>query len=267
VIWIWMENKNVGSIFGNRENAPYENELADKCGAATNYSALMHGSLPNYIAATSGDTWGIDRNKPPAAYPLTAQSIYSQLTAAGKTWREYEESAPGNCPQDGFGLYKVEHDPVTYYTSIAGDCGRWDEPLGTTGGGNLVSDLNGNTLPSFAFITPNLCDDTHNCHIGAGDDWLRTWVPLLTASPAYRAGRTAIFITWDESDPFTYRVALIAISPSTRPGTQASDPFNHYSLLKTTEQMLGLGLLGHAGDPTTATMATPFNLLGKVGNQ
>jgi hypothetical protein len=260
VIWIFMENQGFNQVIGS-SSAPYGNQLANACGLATNYSAITHPSLPNYIAATSGDYWGIQDDNPPASHPLSVPSIYSQVKAAGKTWRDYEESAPGNCPRSAAYPYAVKHDPAPYFTGIAADCAIWDVPLGTTASGALQHDLAADTLPAFAFVTPNLCDDTHDCSISTGDDWLKSWVPMITASPGYRAGKTALVITWDEDDGGSNQVATIVVSPTTTPGTRSGTAFNHYSLLKTTEELLGLGsYLAHAGDPGTTSMRAAFHL-------
>jgi len=262
VIWVWMENKAYSSVIGSSA-APYENSLANSCGLATNYHATTHPSLPNYIAATSGDYWGIADDNAPASHPLAVPSIYSQVKAAGKTWRDYEESAPGNCPLSTSGQYAVKHDPAPYYTGIRTDCQAWDVPLGTTTSGNLRNDLNNNTLPDYAFITPNLCNDTHDCSVATGDAWLQSWLPLIFNSAAYQAGRTVVILTWDENDGSAGNlIPTIVASPSTVPGTRSSTLFNHYSLLKTTEQMLGINtFLAHAGDSGTTSMAPAFNLL------
>jgi hypothetical protein len=98
VLWIVMENKAYGDVIGSPV-APYENQLARRCGLATSYYVVAHPSLPNYIAHTSGETHGINDNDPPAAHTLAGASLYSQLRAAGKDWRNYEENAPGNCPK------------------------------------------------------------------------------------------------------------------------------------------------------------------------
>jgi phospholipase C len=254
-----MENHSYNEIIGSSE-APYINQLASDCGLATNYSAITHPSLPNYIAATSGDYWGISDDNPPSSHPLSVPSIYSQVKAAGLTWRDYEESAPGNCPQDSSGEYAVKHDPAPYYTGITADCANWDVPMGTTSSGNFVRDLNASTLPSFAFVTPNLCNDMHDCSIGTGDAWLQSWVPKIIASPSYQAGNTAIFITWDEDDGSQgNHVATIVVSPSTPLGTQSGAAFDHYSLLRTTEEMLGVSsYLANAA--SAASMRAAFHL-------
>jgi len=261
VIWIWMENKPYSRIIGSSE-APFENELAASCGLATNYYGVSNPSLPNYIAATSGSPQGVADNNPPSSHPLDVPSIFSQVKAAGKTWRSYQESAPGNCPLESSGLYAVKHDPAPYYTGIRSDCAVWDVPMGTTESGSFVEDLTGGTLPAFSFVTPDLCHDTHDCPISTGDAWLRSWFEKIGTSSTYRQGRTVVFLTWDEGDQLeSNRVALIVVSPSTPAGTQSGTVFGHYALLKTTEQLLGITtFLGRAGDADTSSMVPAFNL-------
>jgi hypothetical protein len=261
VVWIWMENKSFADVI-RTSAAPYVTRLAASCGLATNYHAVTHPSLPNYIAATSGGTQGIADDNAPASHPLAVASIYSQVKAVGKTWRDYEESAPRNCPLSSSGQYAVKHDPAPYYTGIRSDCGLWDVPLGTTASGNFLNDLRKNTLPTFAFVTPNLCNDTHDCSVATGDAWLQSWFAKILASSSYTAGRTVIFLTWDEDDgSASNQVPLLVVSPSTRAGTTSATAFNHYALLKTTEQLLALpAFLGHAGDVSTNSMCMTFNL-------
>jgi phospholipase C len=256
-----MENKPYNGIIGSSA-APFENQLAAACGLATNYHAVTHPSLPNYIAATSGGTQGVADDEPPSAHPLDVPSIFSQVKAVGKTWRSYQESAPGNCSLTSSGRYAVKHDPAAYYTGIRSDCAVWDVPMGTTASGNFLSDLTNGTLPAFSFVTPDLCNDTHDCPVATGDAWLESWFAKILSSPAYLTGRTVIFLTWDEDDDSaSNHIPLIVVSPSTPAGTRSGTAFDHYSLLKTTEQLLGITtFLGHAGDPGTSSMISAFKL-------
>jgi hypothetical protein len=272
VVWIWMENHDYRHVVGNRQ-ASYENDtLIASCGLATNYHNITHPSLPNYLAATSGAPQ-VHSDCRPSACATSAPSLFAQVSSTGKSWRAYQESMPSNCASDDSGAYAARHNPPVYYTAIAADCARWDVPMGSTSSGNLIRDLRAGSLPSFAFITPNLCNDTHDCPIETGDRWLATLVPEILASPAYQAGGTVLVITWDEGDsggtsdcadntsaPGCH-VATIVIAPTTRPGTRSDTLFNHYSLLKTTEQLLGLPTnLAAAAEPSTASMRTAFNL-------
>jgi hypothetical protein len=254
VVWIVMENKTYSQIIGS-SNAPYINSLADQCGLATSFYAEAHPSLPNYIAMTSGSTQGITDDNDPSSHPLTAASIFSQL---GAGWRSLEESMPSNCYLSNSGLYAVKHNPAAYFTNIRTQCATQDQPLSDP------PDLSAR----FTFITPNLCDDMHSCPTASdvatqtrnGDKWLATWMPKILSSSQYQSGSMAVFLTWDEDDySSTQHIATLAISPSTPAGTKAGATFNHYSLLRTTEQLLGISTyLGNAA--TAASMRRDFNL-------
>jgi phosphatidylinositol-3-phosphatase len=255
VIWIWMENRSYGQVIGSR-SAPTINRLARQCGLATGYKGVTHPSLPNYIAATSGGTWGITDDASPAEHTVSRESIFGQLAARGRTWRSYEESMPARCGLTNAGLYAVKHNPAAYYLRSRDDCRRWDVPLEPA----LAHDLRDDRLPAFAFVTPNLCNDMHDCSVATGDAWLQRWVPRILASRAYRSASTVLVITFDEGEDSSNRVPTIVVSPSTQPGTQSDAPFDHYSLLKTTEELLGLPPLARAGAPATASMRTAFHL-------
>ena len=266
VIWIWMENHSYGDIIGNTSQAPYINSLASQCGLATNYHNLSHPSLPNYIGATSGlsarQLKTFDSDCSPSKHCSTsAPSIFGQ----GETWKAYEESMPANCDPANSGEYAVRHNPPPYYTTLTG-CATLDVPYS-----QLSADLAGNALPAFSFITPNLIDDMHDGTIADGDTWLADNLPTILNSPEYQSGSTAVFITWDEgtggktgescaanTTDASCQVATIVVSPSTPAGVTSATLFNHYSLLGTAEQLLGLPALGSASSYPTMTAA--FNL-------
>jgi phospholipase C len=253
VVWIWMENKSYDSIVGST-SAPYLTHLASVCGLATNYVGVAHPSLPNYLAATSGGTWGVTDDAPPSAHPIGHASIFSQLSSAGLTWRSYEEAMPATCGLSSSGEYAVKHNPAAYYTGLRADCSKWDVPFSA-----LSTDLRSDRLPSFSFVTPNLCDDMHDCSVATGDAWLHRWVATILASPDYRSGSTTVVITLDEGTDSANHVATVIVSPAIRPGTRSAERFDHYSLLRTTEQLLGMTTyLAHAR--SAASMRTAFRL-------
>jgi phosphatidylinositol-3-phosphatase len=244
VVWIVMENRGLTGLIGNR-GAPSANALASTYGLATDYAAVAHPSLPNYIALTSGGTQGITDDNAPATHRLSAPSIFSQL---GPDWRALEESMPGNCRTTDSGSYTARHNPAAYYTGVAAACAAQDTPLAAP------PDLSA----KFTLITPNLCHDMHTCSVGAADAWLGAFVPTLLATPEYVSGGTVIFIVWDESDWIRpNRVPLIVIWPWTRRVSSAA-AFSHYSLLRTTEDLLGVPALGAAR--TAPSLAAAFNL-------
>jgi phosphatidylinositol-3-phosphatase len=268
VIWIWMENRSYGDIVGNPSQAPYLNSLAARCGLATDYHNVTHPSLPNYLAATSGLA---KAELPAPSFADCGVSVICRtpapgIFAQGETWKAYQESMPSNCDKSNSGEYVVRHNPPPYYTSLS-RCASRDVPYT-----QLAADLAHNALPAFSFITPNLADDMHDGTIAQGDAWLASHLPAVLDSRQYRAGTTAVFITWDEgaggypaedcdqapaTDP-SCRVPTIVISPSTPPGTTSGTFFSHYSLLATTEELLGLPRLGQAS--SAATMTAAFHL-------
>jgi len=261
VIWIWMENKSYDGIIGNTASAPFENQLAASCGLATNYVGVAHPSLPNYIAATSGGTQGVSDDLGPAIHPLDAMSLFAQVP----TWKTYAESMPANCQLTNSYPYAVKHNPAAYYTRVRSNCAVNDVPMGSTTQGALASDLAADTLPAFSLLIPDMCSDTHDCSVTTGDQWLEARVGQIVASPAYRSGRTAIFVTWDEDD-YTQanRIPMIVVSPYTAPGTRSDTAFDHYSLLRTTEELLGApSFLGRA--QTAISMGPAFGLPGRLG--
>jgi hypothetical protein len=252
VVWVVMENHAYSQIIGNLTSAPYINSLAGTYGNATNMYAESHPSLPNYIAMTSGTVNGLagQDSSPSSEPPQTQENIFHQLGSAS---RSLEESMPSNCDKSDSGNYAVRHDPAVYYTDFA-QCSTQVVPLGAT------PDLSA----GFTFITPNVCHDMHSnsCAgsgdvINQGDVWLKGFIPQLLATPQYQAGSTVIFVTWDEDNTCsgcTNHIPTIVISPTTK-GITSATTFNHYSMLRTTEEILGLRLIGGAASATSMRAA------------
>jgi hypothetical protein len=256
VIWIWMENHQTAQVIG-RGDAAYTTGLARRCGRAARYASVGSPSLPNYLGATSGATHGVSDDASPVDHRLAVANLFRLVRTAGLTERSYEESMRSACQLTSEGEYAVKHNPALYYVG-PGDraaCAHDDVPLGATTGGALRRDLDRGTLPAFSFITPNLCSDTHDCPVRVGDRWLAQWIPRIVRSGAYQAGSLAVFVVWDEPTP----MPLVVVSPRVRPGTVARAPLDHYALLRTTEELLGLSpLLGHAAG--ASSMRPAFGL-------
>jgi phosphatidylinositol-3-phosphatase len=264
VVWIWLENHSYGEIIGSPE-APYINALAGSCGLAANYHNISHPSLPNYVAATSGLPLAqLSRFRSDCKPARKCRAPSSAIFTQTSSWRAYEESMPKNCDRRNRGQYAVRHNPPPYYTAVA-NCTANDVPYT-----QLAGDLAAGTLPGFSFITPNLIDDMHDGTIAQGDAWLQSNLPTILGSTAYQSGALAVFVTWDEGEggasnecatntgDVGCHVATIVISPSTAPGTQSATLFNHYSLLGSTEQLLGVPPLGEAA--AANSMLAAFNL-------
>lgn len=270
VVVIMDENKSYGDIIG-RASAPYLNQLAAACGLATNYRGVTHPSHPNYMAVTGGI-------RTPLGY-IDAGNIFRQVHRRGGSWRVYEEAMPHNCDRRSSGAYKAGHNPGIAYASIRVGCRSWD-----VGWPRFQRDAAAHHLPTYAFITPDQCHNMHaSCTRGtnairAGDRWLSKVIPQIVATPGYRRGRTVIFITWDEGsngqraeqrgenclaprnlDDGSCHVPTFILSKYIAPATRSGLLFSHYSLLQTTERLLGLErFLGHAADPSTIGMRAAF---------
>jgi len=242
VVLFVLENHGYDQV---AHSSPYLNALARDCGLATNYHAITHPSLPNYLALTAGTTAGIDND----CTDCTARvgSIFQQLHGG---WRTYAESLPAaGYSGPVAGDYAKKHNPAAYYPAVAASYSRNDAPL---------TQAALRSLGRYTLIVPNLCSDEHNCSVDTGDRWLALWLPRILRSSAYRSGKTAVFVTYDEGGPDD-RVYTVAVAPSVRPGTVATGSFDHYSLLRTTQQLLGLPCLANAC--SAQSMAGPFHLL------
>jgi hypothetical protein len=251
VIWIWMENKSWSDVIGSSK-APYETQLARSCGTAANWGDAGHQfpSEPSYIGATSGlegnalNPFSGDA-KPSATVSTTADNIFRQVRASGQTERSWQEGMNGNCSTSGT-RYAPKHNPAMYFWGAQdrAACAANDVPMGSASAGPFVDALRNDTLATYNFVTPDLCNDTHDCPVAAGDAFLATLVPKIIASPAYQRGDTALFVVWDEDTP----IPNMVVAPSVRPGTVVTTPVSHYSVLRATEEMLGLPLLGAANN-------------------
>ena len=229
-----------------------------------NYSWVGH---PTHLHATAGKE-AVPSGCSPSPYSTGATSVFSVVKAAGREWRSYEESMPGNCHRDEDAPYVVEHNPVLYYTNLRTDCLAWDVPMGTTRSGPFLADLEHDRLPAFSFVSPDNCNNTHDCDLRTGDDWLRSWVPKVVARPGYQRGATALFIVCDTggdaNDCLTSQdrnclVPALVISPFTPRATRSTERFSHYSLLRTTQELLGVRPL-LAGAQTATSMRGAFGL-------
>jgi acid phosphatase len=229
VFVIVMENKSPEEALAGQFTA----SLAATYREAANYRAVAHPSVPNYLALTSGSTWGVTDD---SYHVLPAQDIGDQLTKARVSWRAYMEGLGSDGCLKSPIPYDPGHNPFAYY---GGGCPANVVPLTS-----LAADLNGNT-PLFSWITPDMCHDEHSCDVSVGDDWLRQTVGMITASKAWTAGGV-LFVVWDEDDGSADNRVLSLVVAPTLSHRVSNKPYTHYSLLATIEDLLGVGRLGHA---------------------
>ena len=255
---IWEENHSSSAITPSA--APHISAYASACGLATNYQALTHPSLPNYLAATSGlsyasSPWNSDCQA--SSCTTGNENLYDQVGPS--RWKSYAESMPNACQRSNSGEYVSRHNPAVYYTDLGASCATDDVPLGTTAGGSLLDDLRAGTLPTITTVTPNLIDDMHDGTVAQGDAWLSQWIPLITAGPDYRSGRLTVVIAWDEgsgSGNTASTVDAIVMSPYVSAGSRSAVALTHYSLLKAEEDVAGVPELQLAA--TATDMRTAF---------
>ena len=241
VFIIMEENKPISLINGNAANAPYINSLISKYGIATNYNAVAHPSLPNYLAITSGSTDGIttDCNPPSAGCTVNVKNIADEIESSGRTWKEYAESMPSACYMYNSGNYATKHNPFIYYSDIANNKARCDSHVVPFT--QLSTDLRSvRTTPNYAFITPNLCNDMHNCSIEVGDYWLSQTVPMILNSKAFTTQPSLLIITWDEGYASNNNVAAIVAGSAAKNKYVSNKALDHYSVLSTIESIWGL---------------------------
>jgi phosphatidylinositol-3-phosphatase len=252
IVVIVLENHSFETVIGSPQ-APFLNSLANQWGLATGYSGVSHPSLPNYLALIGGSTFGISSDCTDCF--VNAPSLPDRLEASGKTWKAYMEGMPSPCFVGSADLYAQKHNPFVYFDPIRTDparCSRivpYDQLAGdfATPAG----------APNFAFITPNLCNDGHDCPLSTTDAWLASEVPALLSSPAFTGSRSLLAITYDEGEGGSDRVATILAGSGVKQGFSSAVNYNHYSLLRTIESLWGLSPLA-AGDGGASPMSDFF---------
>lgn len=238
-----MENHSADEALGQ----PFTAQLAATYGVATNYHAVAHPSVPNYLALSSGQTWGVTND---SYRVLPRQDLGDQLTKAGVTWRAYMEGlTDAGCLQSRV-PYDPGHNPFAFY---GGQC-----PSNVVPFDELSTDLaGGGDAPRFSWITPDRCHDTHDCAVSVGDRWLSQTVGVITSSDAWKSNGV-LFITWDEDDGSAdNRVLALVVRPGMKHVTSGRF-YTHYSLLASIEDLLGVRRLANAA------LASPMSDLLKA---
>ena len=251
------ENHSFEQIIGSPA-APFLNGLAGHGTLLTNYHAITHPSLPNYVALLSGNT-PIHRDCGTCTF--TGPTLVDQLEARHLSWAAYLQGLPRPCSGVSYsGAYSGAVDPFMHTADIRHHPSRCDRVLPFS---RFPTDLAAGRLPTVVFVMPNLRNDMHSSTVAAGDAWLRRLVGQLQASPVWWHD-TRLVVTFDEgarSDVRSCcdglgrggRIPTIVAGPRIPQGRNAT-PYTHYSLLRSIEAAFGLAFLGHADDPATFTI-------------
>jgi phosphatidylinositol-3-phosphatase len=257
---IVMENEEYGNIIGSGQT-PFINALARRYALARSMYATTHPSLPNYLALTGGSTFGITSDCTDCGVGA-ATSLGEQLSTARLSWTAYMEDLPHPCfGGASAGDYAKKHDPFMYYGRIANDRAQCRHVVPLT---RLAADERAGALPRFAWITPNLCHDMHDCSPAQGDAFLARLVPPLLGALGRRG---LLIVTWDEgsTDDGCCRlaagghIATILAGPEARHGARLRTPADQYSILQTVEDVLGLRRLRGAACACTPSLAPLLN--------
>ena len=215
VFVIMLENTSYKDLLTpSNKYTRYIQHLAGTYGLATHYFGVTHTSLPDYIAATSGSTWGSNDDDTAQAPYFNHENVVDQFDAAHVSWKAYMQNLPypGDLTDEtSNGLYVRKHNPFLMYPDVYQDPSRADLVVPLK---QLRTDLASGDVPQYAWITPNICNDMHGgapaCPYPSSptdpnqvrlykdaNAFLRTWVGLIMHSSAWTSHST-IFITWDE---------------------------------------------------------------------
>ena len=244
LVVIVMENHERSEVVGSA-SAPYQNSLLRRGRDFTNYFAVAHPSLPNYLAIASGSTEGKSSDAIAAGELSGVTTVWDQLTAAGLSWAVYEETMPapcyasssaGNLPAD----YVLKHNPATPFRSVFANQAQCErvQPL---------TQMDPSRLPAFSFITPNECNDAHSCDLATADRWLSQQVP-----PLLTAGADVVIIYDEGTTDLGARgaggghVYAVEVGPDVPAGSVVAAPFDHYDLLAGIEARFALRALAGA---------------------
>jgi phosphatidylinositol-3-phosphatase len=244
VVVVVEENRSQSNIIGNK-SAPYINQLAANGAMMAQSFAEVHPSEPNYYALFAGNTLVKDNVCPVNAG--NTPNLGSELLAAGYTFVGFAESLPAvGSTECTAGKYARKHVPWVSFSNIPGS---YSLPFSAFPGPE--NPQNYASLPTVAFVIPNVDNDMHDGSIAQGDAWL--YQNLSQYAEWAKANNSLLILTWDEDDNTPRnQIPTVIYGASVRPGTY-DEPISHYNVLSTLEQMYGLPKLGYA---TTAPAIT-----------
>jgi acid phosphatase len=234
-----FENEDAHRVVGGSQ-ARYLTSLAASGANFTNAHGEAHPSQANYLALFSGSTQGVSGDSCP--HTFTTPNLAAQLIAAGHTFTGYSE----DLPSPGFtaceaGDYARKHNPWVNFSNLPASV---NQPYSA-----LPSDFS--RLPTVSFVIPNLCNDMHDCGVAAGDRWAKA--NLADYATWARTHNSLLVVTFDEDNgSAANHIPTFFVGPMVRPG-RSHQRIDHYSMLRTLEDMYGLSPLGEAAKAATIT--------------
>ncbi len=245
VMVVIFENEDAEAVVGSPQ-APYLTELAKSGATFTDAHGETHPSQPNYLALFSGNTQGVTGNQCPVE--LTGENLAAQLITAGETFIGYSEGLP----EPGYtgcrsGKYARKHNPWVNFRDLPPSI---NQPFSA-----LPADYA--QLPTVSFVVPDMCNDMHNCPVATGDAWARKHLAPYVAWA--KQHESLLIVTFDEdSGTEENRIPTIVAGAFVRP-TVSKQRIDHYSVLRTLEDLYGLAPLGQASiaAPLAGIWTTP----------
>ena len=236
-----MENKGFQQIIDSFNIAPFINALAyDPMSALFTQSyGIEHPSQPNYLDLFSGSNQGMNNNNVPPAH-FTTPNLARELLDAGKTFIGYSENLPyTGCDTIRSGNYERKHNPVANWmgngvNQVPDTC---NQPFS-----NFPNDFT--LLPTVCYVVPDQANDMHNGTITTGDSWIAAHLDGYIQWA--RTNNSLFILTFDEDNSaYNNRIVTIFTGPMVRGGTY-SKYMNHFSLLRTLEDIYATDHAGHA---------------------
>ncbi|HEY2641694.1 MAG TPA: alkaline phosphatase family protein [Streptosporangiaceae bacterium] len=280
-----------GSILHNKF-APNINRLAHQYGLASHYFTVTDPDTANLMALLAGDSFGIGNGVPYWDTQLHKSSLLSQLTSAHKSWKEYSQGLPypgylgacypTRCLQTDTLYNQTQFNSVADLASVVDNPAQARSMVPAT---ELAADARTGRLPTFSLINadecrimhggPPWCEDSSNSYhqaddnklVSAGDSHIGQVVREIMSGKQWRHGNNAIVVTFTEGDTTqgccdvkagTGHVITIVITSHGPRHLVDPVPFNHYSLLRTIQDALGLPCLRHSCDKVLVPMAKLF---------
>ena len=235
VVVVVEENRSAAGVIGNK-SAPYVNSLATNGALMMQSFAITHPSEPNYLALFAGDTFGLDSDACPVDRGA-APNLGSELLAGGQTFTGYSEDLPSvGSTTCGSGEYARKHAPWVNFTNVP--------PANSVPFSSFPPSSDYASLPTVAFVIPNLDNDMHDGSVAQGDAWLNN--NLSAYATWAKANNSLLVVTWDEDDNGeNNQIPTIFYGANVKTGAYG-EPVTHYNVLSTLEQMYGLNTTGNA---------------------
>ena len=271
VVWVMEENESASSVIGSGTAWVYLNSLATQYGLAINYYGNYHPSIDNYFMVTAGTNPANDNDS--FTGTVSADNIVRHMLTAGKTWKSYAQSLPsvgytGGNVADSQGMYYIRHNPFAYFSDVRNSTSEAANLVPFT---QFATDLANNQLPNLTYIVPDGNYDAHDGTPAAADNFLKTNLAPLLASPAFQPGGDGLLvIAFDEAatSDATHgggHIAVVVVGPNVKPGFQSSVLYQQQNLGRTIFDALGLGSTGYPGLIATAADMSDFFVAGSAG--